>query len=71
MHEVAVVAFHGISPFHLSVPSTVFAARSRSAPTPAYRVTVCAESPGPFSTDAGYDLVVAHGLDALARRTPW
>lgn len=66
MHEVAVVAFPGISPFHLSVPSTVFAARSRSAPTPRYRVTVCAEEPGLISTDAGYDLAVARGLDALA-----
>ena len=53
MHEVAVVAFPGISPFHLAVPSTVFAARSRSAPTPRYRVTVCAEEPGALATDAG------------------
>src|SRR6478609_5963923 len=66
MHQVAVVAFSGISPFHLSVPSTVFAARSRSAPTPRYAVTVCAEEPGPIRTDAGYDLLVPRGLDALA-----
>lgn len=66
MHQVAVVAFSGISPFHLSVPSTVFAARSRSAPTPRYAVTVCAEEPGPMRTDAGYDLLVPRGLDALA-----
>src|SRR6187549_402500 len=65
MHEVAVVAFPGISPFHLAVPSTVFAARSRSAPTPRYRVTVCAEEPGALATDAGYDLLVERGLDAL------
>src|SRR6188474_2525231 len=65
MHDVAVVAFPGISPFHLAVPSTVFAARSRSAPTPRYRVTVCAEEPGALATDAGYDLLVARGLDAL------
>ena len=67
MHEVAVVAFPGLSPFHLAVPSTVFAARSRSAPTPRYRVTVCAEEPGALRTDAGYDLLVTRGLDALAQ----
>jgi transcriptional regulator GlxA family with amidase domain len=66
MHEVAVVAFPGISPFHLAVPSTVFASPSRSAPTPRYRVTVCAEDPGAVPTDAGYDLLVGRGLDALA-----
>lgn len=66
MHEVAVVAFPGISPFHLAAPSTVFSARSRSAPTPRYHVTVCAEAPGTLATDAGYDLLVARGLDALA-----
>src|SRR4051794_1147340 len=65
LHEVAVIAFPGISPFHLSVPSTVFTSRSRSAPQPRYRVTVCAQVPGVLSTDAGYDLVVAHGLEAL------
>ncbi|WP_426595299.1 GlxA family transcriptional regulator [Cellulomonas sp. McL0617] len=63
--EVAVLAFPGISPFHLSVPSTVLTSRSRSAPVPRYRVTVCAEVPGVVPTDAGYDLVVEHGLEAL------
>jgi transcriptional regulator GlxA family with amidase domain len=65
LHEVAVVAFPGISPFHLSVASTVFTSRSRSAPAPRYRVTVCAQDPGVLGTDAGYDLVVPHGLEAL------
>jgi len=66
VHEVAVLAFPGISPFHLSVPSTVFAATSRSAPAVRYRVTVCARTAGRLTTDAGYDLVVDHGLEAMA-----
>lgn len=66
LHDVAVLAFPGISPFHLSVPSTVFASRSGSAPEPRYRVTVCAEVPGRLETSAGYDVVVEHGLETLA-----
>ncbi|WP_028049884.1 GlxA family transcriptional regulator [Cellulomonas sp. URHD0024] len=65
LHEVVVLAFPGISPFHLAVPSTVFASRTRSAPEPRYRVTVCAQVPGQLTTNAGYDLFVGHGLEAL------
>jgi len=66
VHEVAVVAFDGISAFHLSVPTAVFGAQRRSAPPLPYRVTVCAERPGPVATAAGYDIVVGHGLEAIA-----
>lgn len=65
LHEVAVLAFPGISPFHLSVPSTVFASPAGTAPPARYRVTVCAQVPGRLPTNAGYDLVVEHGLEAL------
>jgi transcriptional regulator GlxA family with amidase domain len=66
LHQIAVVAFDGISAFHLSVPSAVFGAQPRSAPALPYRVTVCAESPGTLRTNAGFDLLVEHGLEALA-----
>jgi transcriptional regulator GlxA family with amidase domain len=57
-HAVAVLAFPGISPFHLSVPSLVLGAD--------YRVTVCAVAPGSMPTGGGYNIVVGHGLDAFA-----
>lgn len=65
-HVVAVLAFDGISPFHLAVPSLVFGARVLGGPQGRYDVVVCALTPGPVRTDAGYDLAVEHGLDALA-----
>jgi len=66
MHTVVVVAFPGISPFHLAVPTAVFGAQPHGVPALPYRVVVCAEQPGPLPTSGGYDVLVAHGLDALA-----
>jgi len=66
MHTVAVLAFPGISPFHLAVPSAVFGAEPQGAPSLPYRVVVCAETPGAVPTSGGYDVLVASGLDALA-----
>lgn len=65
-HRVAVLAFDGISPFHLAVPSAVFASGGGSAPVTGYEVTVCAQRPGPVATSGGYAVVVEHGLDAFA-----
>lgn len=63
-HRVAVVAFDGISPFHLAVPGTVLAGQAL-APRRLYDVRVCATTPGPVVTDAGWSLHVEHGLEAL------
>lgn len=64
-HSIAVVAFNGISAFHLSVPCVVFG----DAPPgePAFELLVCAAEAGPLSTTAGFSLTVSHGLEALAR----
>ncbi len=64
-HRVAVVAFAGISPFHLAVPSAVLASGGGVAPHTGYEVAVCAERPGRVPTSAGYDIVVDHGLELL------
>ncbi len=64
--SVAVVAFDQISPFHLSVPSVVMGEDRTADGVPRYDVRICAVNPGPVATNAGYDLVVAHGLDVLA-----
>jgi transcriptional regulator GlxA family with amidase domain len=65
-HDVAVLAFPGISPFHLSVPSLVFENAALTTSEPHYRVTVWAEQPGPLATQGGYDVMVRPGLEACA-----
>jgi len=55
--KIAVIAFDGITPFHLSVPSLVFGN--------AFHVTVCACDPPPLRTTAGFAIATEHGLDAL------
>jgi transcriptional regulator GlxA family with amidase domain len=64
---IAVVAFDGISPFHLSVPCMVFGEDRTETGAPRFRVRVCAPEPGPLRTNAGFDLVVPHGLEAIRR----
>ncbi|WP_097245910.1 GlxA family transcriptional regulator [Nocardia amikacinitolerans] len=64
MHEVTVLAYDGISPFHLSVPGLVFGRVGADGPTP-YTVRVCAERPGILSTPGGFDIHVADGLTAF------
>ncbi|MGI5126380.1 helix-turn-helix domain-containing protein [Pseudonocardia sp. CA-107938] len=71
-HKIAVLAFPGISPFHLSVPNLVFRAVDDDGDVdeeldePAYRLTVCAVRPGTLPTlGDGFDLAVRHGLEAF------
>ena len=64
---VAVVAFDGISPFHLSVPCMVFGEDRTETGEPRFRVKVCASRPGELRTNAGFALVVPHGLEAIRR----
>lgn len=66
MRTAAVLAFPGISPFHLSVPLMVFGGVGVRSVEAAYRVVTVAEEPGAIRTAAGLDLVVGEGLDALA-----
>lgn len=52
--KVAVIAFHGISPFHLAIPGVVFAEALEGPP--AFEVVVCAAERQPLLTSAGYRL---------------
>ena len=61
---VAVVAYDRISPFHLAVPCVVFGNTLPDGPQ--FDVRVCALETGALATTAGFDVVVAHGIDALA-----
>ena len=61
--KVAVVAFNGISSFHLSVPCVVF---GESFPgTPRFALTVCSWERGPLATTSGFDIRIRHSLAAL------
>src|SRR5690606_12620566 len=61
---IAVVAFDGITPFHLSVPSLVFGARPGGVAA-GFDVRVCAAESPPLRTTAGYTIAPEHGLSAL------
>jgi transcriptional regulator GlxA family with amidase domain len=64
-HRVAVLAFDGMSPFHLSVPCLVLGERLGALPR--YDVLVCAERPGTLATNAGFGIQVGRGLAAMRR----
>lgn len=63
--KVAVIAFDGITPFHLSVPCLVFGAQRADSDATAFEVQVCAADPAPLRTTAGFDIATAFGLKAL------
>ncbi|WP_227983316.1 GlxA family transcriptional regulator [Nocardia spumae] len=66
MHVVAVLAFDGISPFHLSVPGMVFGRIGTSvAHTAPYEVRTCAAVPGILRTPGDFDLRVRHGPEVI------
>ncbi len=63
---VAVVAFAGISPFHLSVPGLVFGEDRRSDGIPRYVLRICcAEGRRSVPTSSGYAATAEHGLEGL------
>jgi transcriptional regulator GlxA family with amidase domain len=63
---LAVVAFDGISPFHLAVPCLVFGEDRRPIGVPRFEVLVCSVGRRRLATAAGFDIDAHHGLDALA-----
>jgi transcriptional regulator GlxA family with amidase domain len=64
MRSVAVLAYDGISPFHLSVPCLVLG--DRLGGESQYDVQVCAEQPGALGTNAGFGLNIEHDLSVMA-----
>ena len=63
--RVAVIAFDGISPFHLSVPCLVFGEDRLHDGSPRFDTRVCAVAPGSLGTGAGFRIDVGDGLDAV------
>lgn len=63
--SVAVIAFDGISPFHLSVPCLVFGEDRIHDHSPRFTTRVCAVAPGSLGTGAGFRIDVPDGLEAV------
>ncbi len=62
---VAVLAFDGISPFHLAVPCEIFGDLHPGAPV--FDLRVCAGEPGSLRTSAGFSFVPEQGLETLEK----
>ncbi|MBD8476548.1 helix-turn-helix domain-containing protein [Pseudomonas sp. CFBP 8770] len=63
--RVAVLAFEGVSLFHLSVPGMVLGTAQSAPGEPQYEVSYFTESPGMVSSDQGIGLKVSHGLELM------
>lgn len=63
--RVAVLAFKGVSLFHLSVPGMVLGTAQSVPGEPQYQVSYFAETPGMVSSDQGLGLAVSHGLELM------
>lgn len=63
--RLAVVAYGGISPFHLAVPCLVFGEERKEIPMPRFEVEVCRAEPGTLRTKAGFEIATRRGLSAL------
>jgi len=64
MHEIVVLAVDSVVAFDLSIPAQIFGHRDERH---RYRLTVCAEQPGPVQTSTGFAIVAGAGLAALRR----
>lgn len=64
--KVAVIAFDGITPFHLSVPCLVFGATPADPELHGFEVIVCAAEVGPLRTSAGFAIATERDLSAVA-----
>lgn len=65
--KIAVVAFDGISPFHLAVPALVFGEDRTDDGIPRYTVETCSVDHLSIATSAGYRIAVDADLTAIAR----
>jgi len=63
MRTVAVLAFDGMSPFHLTVPCLVLG--DPGGRPDRYDVQVCAEQPGALRTNAGFGITVEQDLSIM------
>ena len=62
---IAVHAFNGISPFHLSVPCLVFGEDRQALGVPQFEVRICAEGLAPLTTSVGMQILPSHDLSGF------
>ncbi|MGE5525372.1 MAG: AraC family transcriptional regulator, partial [Rhodospirillaceae bacterium] len=63
--KIAVIAFDGITPFHLSVPCLIFGGNFSDPGVSAFEVVVCAADEVPLRTTAGFVIDTPSDLAAL------
>jgi AraC family transcriptional activator FtrA len=65
-HAVAIVVWDGVTVFELGVACDIFGDEwAAMSGVPWYRSAVCAVTPGPVSTDSGFRILPAHGLEYI------
>jgi AraC family transcriptional activator FtrA len=65
-HAVAIVIYDGVTAFELGVACDVFGDEwAAMFGVPWYRSFVCGIAPGPVTTDSGFQILPAHGLDRI------
>jgi AraC family transcriptional activator FtrA len=66
--NIAIVVYDGFTAFELGVVCEVFGDDRWVTPgDPWYRLFICSENAEPVTSDAGFQIVVPHGLDRLAK----
>jgi len=65
--RVLVLAFDGVSLFHLSIPNIVFGMKPAPEGLPPYEVQYCAPVPGHVRSDQGIEVEMTRGLNAMAK----
>ncbi len=66
-NTVAIIAFEGISPFHLSVPCAIFGEDRTGTDMPKFELRVCSAEQDRLNTSAGFSLETRYGLKDIAR----
>jgi AraC family transcriptional activator FtrA len=64
--EVSVLLYDGMSAFELGIVTEVFGLHRPELDVDWYRLTICAERPGPVPIVGGATIIARHGLDAFA-----
>lgn len=63
MYQIAIIAFEGISLFHLSVPVAIF--KDAIGESALFNITICAEQIGTLKTADGTKIQIEHDLSIL------
>ena len=66
-NTVAVIAFDGISPFHLSVPCSIFGEDRSGGCAVKFELRVCTLEKGAIRTSAGFTMEACYGLKDIAK----